>query len=202
MQSKSGPMREHENENEQSDNIEIDEEEILYIRSLVMEPELFDNFQKNMVSFIASTIQKAIIEGRWYSRMKCEQCFQVFLEDEIIDDEFINLKMASKDIRPTSKSTFEICMVTEKLMQIFEYDPKNYGTISIEVLRILNFDELFSLSDFDTHDGAKHKESLVKIIIDMYKKKRQDYHARMNTLDVHDVLLRAKLKKTVHFKGQ
>lgn len=150
MQSKSGPIREHENENEHSDDIEIDEEEILYIGSLVM----FDNFQKNMVSFIASTIQKAIIEGRWYSRIKCEQCFQVFLEDEIIDDEFINLKMASKDIRPTSKSTFEICMVTEKLMQIFEHDPKNYGTISTKVLRILNFDELFSLSDFDTHDGV------------------------------------------------
>lgn len=181
---------------------EIDEEEILYLRSMIFDPDFSDDLERHMVSYTASVLQNDIFEGKWYWQLKCQQCLHAFVEDKFIEDDLLSLKMKSSKLQPLSKNTFDICMATETLMKKFAYEPINYKTIPNEVLRILHFNDLFISSNFEKHDKLDHKETLVNLIIKMYIKKRQTYISKCNTLEMRAVFLRSKLKKVVHFNGQ
>lgn len=181
---------------------EIDEEEFADLQSLITDPSSPDDLEKHMIAYTSSVIQNNIIEGKWYFRLKCEQCLSVFAENEIMDDELLELEMKTKTLRPLSKSTFDICFATEKLMERYNYKPEKYNHLPDECLRILSYDELFSYSNFDDHSELNHKKLLVNLIIKMYIKKRQEHICRCKTLAAHGSLIRSQLKKLIHFKGQ
>lgn len=180
----------------------IDEEELDTLRSLIIDPSLSNDLETHMIAYTASVIQKNIIEGKWYFSIKCKQCLRVFAEDEIMEDELVELKMKTKELPPLSKTTFNICLATEKIMERFNYDPQRYKKLTDECLRVLNYDELFFFSNFNDHSDLNHKDSLINLIVKMYIKKRQEYISRCRTLAAHDRLLRCHLKKIIHFKGQ
>lgn len=175
-------------------------EEINDLRSMILDESLSNDLERHMISYTASVVQNDIIEGKWYTQIKCKECLHVFKENEIIIDELVKLKMKTTKLGPVNKSTFQICLVAEKLMQKYKDAPKNYQNISKEVYKILNLKDLFRCSDFE-HD-KNHKETLINMIVQMYIKKRQTYISRCNTLAIHDVFLRKNLTKLVHFKGQ
>lgn len=154
-----------------------------------------------MIAFTASVSQQNIIEGKWHFRLKCKECLRVFAEDEKVDSELLKFKMKTKNLRPLSKSTFNICLATEKLMERFNYEPEKYNMIPEKCLHILSFDELFSYSNFGDHSDLNYKNSLITLIIKMYIKKRQEYISRCKTLAAHDNLLRCHLKKLTSLQG-
>lgn len=176
---------------------EIPDSEFLYPDDTVA-----TSLENNIACYLASLVEKSIIEGRWYSPVKCQQCLDVFSEDESIDNEFVALKMRSSKLRAPAKTTVQICKVTEKSLQKFNFESGKYSQILSDIFANLKLDELFCLSDFENHGKDGHKIDLVKLIIDMYIKKKQNYITKCNTLAVHDVFLRSKLKKLIHFKGQ
>lgn len=83
----------------------------------------------------------------------------VFVENEMMFDELLELKMKTKKLRPLSKSTFDICLATEKLMERYNYKSEKYNHLTDECLSILNYDELFSDSNFDDHPELNHKKT-------------------------------------------
>lgn len=129
------------NQNDIELESEIDEEEISYLRSMILNPDFSDDLERHMVSYTASILQNNIFEGKWHWRLTCQQCLQAFVEDDLNEDDLLSLKMTSSKLKPSSKSTFEICMATEKLMKKFEFEPKHYIKIPNEVLRILHFND-------------------------------------------------------------
>lgn len=187
-----------------SDSIQndIDEDEISTLQALILEYSSSNNLEYHMIAYTAAVLQNDIIKGKWHWQLKCEECLRVFSEDQFIDDELVNMKMNTKNLRPVAKSTFDICLGAQKLMERFNYEPENYEKIPIELLRVLNINDLFSYSDFGSHCETNHKPRLVELIIKMYIKKQQTYISKCNTLELHDVLLRRKLNKIIHFKGQ
>lgn len=185
---------------DQNENIIMDEEEISVLRDLITDDSSSGDFERSMISFMASAVQNDIIEGKWYWRLKCSNCLSAFAENEMINDELVNSKMKTTKLKPASKSTFEICLATEKMMQKCEYEPKNYQNISEEIFLAIDIGKLFYCSDFE--HGENHKSTLIDLIIKMYVKKRQTYISHCNTLAAHKVFLRTKLKKFVHFNGQ
>lgn len=180
---------------------EISEEEFANLRSLIMDPS-FESLENHMIAYTASVIQDNLIKGKWYFRIDCQQCLKVFAEDEIMEDELVELKMKTKNLHPLSKSTFDICLATEKLMDLVHFEPEKYKKFPEECLQILRYDEIFPFSNFDEHIETNHKKTLITVIIKMYVKKRQEYISRCNTIAAHDENLRCKLKKIIHFKGQ
>lgn len=160
------------------------------------------NIQKHIAAYLAAVLEKCIIEGRWYSPIKCQECLIVFSEDEMVDDDFVKLKMKTSKLFAPAKSTVEICEITEKAMRKFNYEAGKFIQIKEYVLSNLNMNDLYWASDFDGHTGNDHKACLVKLIIEMYVKKKQDYINRCNTLAAHETLWRSLLKKLVHFRGQ
>lgn len=180
----------------------IDEEEIMNIRSIISNPIYSNDLKTHMISYMACLLQENIIEGRWYTKITCKKCLCAFSEDEFIDDKFIDIKMKTQKLRPAAKSTFIICLVAEQLIEKHEYEPIKYDSMLTEILQIISLEELFSLSDFNTHSESDHKLRLVGMIIKMFLRKRQQYISRCNTLDAHKIFWRSKLKKVVHFSGQ
>lgn len=173
-----------------------------HFHTLFTDDALSDNIGDHITSYLASVLEKCIMERRWHSPINCKKCLLVFAEDESIDDEFVKLKMKSTKLLPPARSTVEICKFTELSMKKFNYEPGKYSFILNDVLTQINFENLFWLTDFNTHQEPDHKLCLVKLIIKMYTKKKQDYISKCNTLAQHDVHLRSQLKKLIHFKGQ
>lgn len=174
---------------------ELDEDEYDYLQS-------DETMESHMIAYSASIIQNNVIEGKWHFKIKCEDCLRAFAEDEIMEDELLELKMKTKNLRPLSRSTFDICLATEKLMERYLFDPEKYNKLPDECLQILRYDELFPLSNFNEHTELNHKKALITLIIKMYIKKRQEFISKCKTLAAHDNLVRCKLKKIIHFKGQ
>lgn len=177
-------------------------DELSILDSMIDENDSSNQIEKHAVFYLASVLEKSILEARWYKRVKCEDCLNVFREDVITDDTFVNTKMKTNNLRAPAQSTVKICMTTERLMRACEYEPGNFNKISNGVLLNLNPDILFAASDFRFHADTNHKIILVRLIIEMYVKKRLEYISKLNTLDQHQVLYRQDLKKFIHFKGQ
>lgn len=160
------------------------------------------NIEKHVAAYLSAVLENCIIEGRWYSPIKCKDCLNVFSEDETVDDDFVKLKMKTSTIRSPAKSTVQICEMTEIAMRRFNYEAGKFTQILDYVLLNLDMNNLYWASDFDSHSDGCHKSRLVKLIIEMYVKKKLDYISRCNTLAAHNVLWRSLLKKLVHFRGQ
>lgn len=181
---------------------EINMNEDPHFRRLFIDDTLSSNMDEHIASYFASVLEKCIIERRWYAPITCEKCLNVFAEDQSVDDEFVRLKMKSSKLRLPAISTVDICKATECSMKKFNYQAGMYNHIQNDVMSKLDIDELFWISDFNSHEESGHKIRLIKLIIEMYTKKKHDYICKCNTLAEHDAFWRSKLKKIIHFKGQ
>lgn len=195
---------------DESENNNIDyEDEFNYLDvaedpyfSIITDDTHSHDLEQHTASYIAAVIEKCIMERRWYAPINCKKCLLVFAEDETVDDEFVKLKMKSSKLLAPARSTVEICKATENAMKKYNYEPGKYNYMQNNVLANVNFEEMYWMSNFDSHQETQHKIRLIKLIIEMYIKKKQDYISKCNTLANHDVFWRSKLKKIVHFKGQ
>lgn len=150
------------------------EEELLALDSMVEGKISSSIIENHVVLYMASLLKRSILEGRWYKRITCEEYFKVFGEDETTDDDFVNTKMKSQNLRAPARSTVGICAVAEKLMRACSYEPGHFSQIQNGVHLNLNPETLFSLSDFETHSESNHKIILVSLIIEMYVEKKLD----------------------------
>lgn len=190
-----------ENNNNNSKD-DFDEFEIHEEDPVVMNTIFSANIDDHIAAYLASVLQENIIEGRWYSPLRCQDCLRVFSEDEIVDNEFVKLKMKTSKLKAPARSIVDICLETEMPMRSFNYETGKFTQILDNVLLNLNIDNLFWASDFASHGEPGHKIHLIKLIIEMYIKKKHEYISKCNTLAAHDMLWRSVLKKLVHFKGQ
>lgn len=160
------------------------------------------SFESHHMCYIASVIQTSITEGRWHSPVTCKLCLNIFSEDQLLDDEFVALKMKSSKLNAPAKSVVEICKATENSLKKFNYESGKFNEILKETLTNLNLAQLFWMSDFKIHGEDGHKIKMITLIIQMCVFKKQVYISKCNTLAAHDSFLRSKLKKLIHFKGQ
>lgn len=71
---------------------------------------------------------------------------------------------------------------------VFEPEEKSvsYQITVNQILRRVSFDKLFTLTNFEHHDGEKgHKYELVKKIVELYMNMKSVYAAKCFTLNVH-----------------
>lgn len=191
-------------ENNENNSIDNDDDfcDLQELDPLVTDSIFTANMEDHITAYLASVLQKCIIEGRWYSPIRCQDCLHAFSEDEIVHDEFVKLKMKTSKLRSPAQSTIQICKITEMVMREYNYETGNFDQIEADILSQLNIHNLFWASDFDAHEEPNHKIRLIKLIIEMYIRKKQEYISKCNTLAAHETLWRSLLKKIVHFRGQ
>lgn len=185
-------------ENEFGESIES--EEFSNLCSVVGDHENMNKIKDHVIFYTASVLEACIVNGQWYKRITCRGCLDAFREDAVTDNDFVNTKMKTKNMVAPAKSTVDICMATERSMEIFKFESGHIENILNYVQTSVDYETLFANTDFNSHDDTNHKNELIQMIVRMYVKKKFDYISRCNTLASHDILLRHQLRKYIHFK--
>lgn len=140
---------------------------------------------------IAEQIEKKIKYNKSY---KCVRCKHVF------DENTRKAENVSGSTEVACYSTFVICKQVEQFMKIDLLKQIDIEVIFHEIFQNLNFETLFSETDFTEH--SDHKIYFIHYIIGEYIRIKATDMAKKATLKEHDKLLRARLHKLMHYLGQ
>lgn len=162
-----------------------------------------DDAQSHSLAYMASVLERKIIAAKPTKNIiKCDQCVAAFIENELIDDSFIRFKARKTNIMQPCRSTFEICKFVDTFLKACE-GSASYHSLTMQILRKIPFEALFTSSNFDSHQGDNgHKYNFVKKIIEMYMNMKSVHIAKCLTLKSHDDPIRHQYKKLIQQKGQ
>lgn len=167
---------------------------------------LHDGIAGASIAYAARLIEKKIERQVFY----CDCCKFVFSENEkLMDGTFL-----IEEKRPCA-STFLICKIVDKFIRL--YKPKCFGMDSVDteenkhtekdfrvlyylIFKEIDFARVYETSDFKDHEP--HKFHLVKCIVKEYIRMKTSHTSKQITLSQYDKLLRTKLTRWIHFKGQ
>lgn len=168
-----------------------------------MLPQSTDDRQSHAIAYRASVLEKKIINAhRTKQIVKCQDCIEAFVENELTQDSFIRFKAQSSEISQPCKSTFEICKFVDSFLSFFETETISFDAALLKIVRNIKFETLFTSSDFDTHSDFGHKYEFVKTIVKTYMHMKSIHSAKMVTLKIHKEPVRHKFKKLIQELGQ
>lgn len=194
------------------DNNNIPDDEDIAIESLASEyneknsllnRNNINAIQSSVISYIASFIEREIIESKGRTlTVKCVDCIRAFGENEFYEDEFLERKSDSENILIPCASTAAICTAAENELQKIKYQITDYKETIKRILATIDFDNVFSLTDFNDHQDKNHKSLFVSTIARIYLRKKMNFICKTKTREEVGVPLGTQHKKISHFKGQ
>lgn len=135
--------------------------------------------------------------------VKCQQCVDVLVENELIQNSFIRFKARKSNITQPCRSTFEICKFVDNFLKFFEAKSTvSFDVALLQILRNIPFETLYTSSNFDSHAEKGHKYEFVKQIVQIYMNMRSVYSAKAITLKTHEDPIRHQFKKMIQRAGQ
>lgn len=165
-----------------------------------------DDVHSHSIAYMSSLIESKIINAKCPKLIiKCEQCVNAFIQNELMQNSFIRFKARKTDITHPCKSTFDICKCVDIFLKAYEENSVSYHSVLLQILRKIPFDTLYTSTHFESHPGEKshnHKYNLVKKIIEMYMNMKSVYAAKCFTLKSHDEPVRHEFRKLIQAKGQ
>lgn len=166
-----------------------------------------DDIHAHSIAYMASVLEARIIGANRFKKIvKCQECVSAFIENELLDDDFIRFKSRDSSLLQPCKSTFEICKFVDAYLKTFEGKTIPYETVALQILRRIPFGNLFVKSDFANHssdsEGLGHRYGFVKKIVDFYMRMKSIDMAKKLTLKIHDDRLRYKYKKVIQERGE
>lgn len=169
-------------------------------------------FDQHIIAILASSIEFQLVKHiKLRSKVACQKCIEVFLEDYVVEDTFIDKKEAHDFYIAPAKSTFDIVKASNKITSILDMIGNDSYKPASEVLKTiwanLDMDKLFSESNFEDHNWKErhqmtHKEAFICKIVDKYMKIKSDYVSKQYDEEVKKNYIRHKLLKQIHFAGQ
>lgn len=159
-----------------------------------------DDYLKHIsISRTAYNIECKIKLNENQSRFYCEPCLKVFDENMKCNDVY---EKESFNEKPC-ESTVEICKIADSFLNIELFlKGMKFKTIFYAICQEIQskIDSLYEASNFEC--DANHKLYMIRCIVDGYINKKCTYLAQKASLDIHEELLRSKLRKLLHFRGQ
>lgn len=154
---------------------------------------LLDNLEQSSVAYTAGWIEKKIENS---DRFLCAGCINVFSENDKIAE-----AIRSSKAQAPCKTTFKICKLAHKCMKSFGIDPNyKYDKLLSDIMQEIDFINSFPKTNFEGHES--HKFFFIKTIADEFIRTQATYMAKTATLNEQRLMLRNKLKKTIHFHNQ
>lgn len=151
------------------------------------------------VAYIASTIERKIINCSSFYCANCQSLFQ--------DNDKVNLPcMELLEWTPTI-STFDICKTAERHFTLIDIQKAknefNLRAIFCHIFRSMNFDNLYKKSKFESGEcNITHKYQFIKCIVGEYITIRAIYASRDITYDQYNTMFRQQLNRLVLQSGQ
>lgn len=184
-----------------NNGISEDDEDLVSIGTLAND-EVAHAIKLNVIAYLASFIEKEIIESRGRRlAVTCMDCIRAFGDDDFIEDAFLERKSEEEDILIPCKSTVDICTAAETVLQRQGYNIKQYDRTIEQILACIDLEKVFASSEFEHHD-QDHKKLFVSTIVKIYVRKKMNFLSREKTRDVVGDQTRNQSKKIQHFKGQ
>lgn len=166
-----------------------------------------EDAHSHSIAFSASVLEDKIIKAKKPKLLvKCQECIDTFVENELMNDSFIRFKTKTINIMQPCKSTFAICKFVDTFLKYFQ-DNTNNNTISynmtlLQILQKIPFETLYTSSNFESHASKNQKYEFIKRIIEIYLNMKSVNAAKTLTLKVHGEPIRHDLKKKIHFASQ
>lgn len=194
---------------EQIKPIEIDEAAFHYMLETEIEP-----YDQHLRAIIASQVEKKII-GKISARKKtaCQNCLNIFKENEKVSDSFIQKKCRTKQHNQPCYSTVNIllrCDLLFKMLQSKDFIDVNVIAQTAFSMTMIHTNELYDLSSFDTHDDPSstensmtHKNKFIyDVIFEYMNMKSQKIGKRITVEEQNNRAIRRKLTRNIILAGQ
>lgn len=162
-----------------------------------------DQLSLHSMAYTAALVEKKVIQEIVHKGTKaCSMCIEVFNENELLKDDFLEF-ISSKDkkIITPCKSTFDIIKFVEKSLSKYSSQAVSFQSMTAHILNAMhNWSHLYKSSIFDeSHD---HHAELIKYVIDAYLNIKSKNASKILTRLAQKKLLRHQLLKQVHREGQ
>lgn len=162
-----------------------------------------DNLQEHISAYMASLVEEKIVTAKG-SRVivKCQECTRAFVENEVIDNRFIEFKFRQENILKPCISTVNICKMADSFIIQASGVQAKYGQVLLRIMRNLPFHSLYPSTNFHYHDETNHKYNFIKSVVETYLNLKSIHLGKTITLDAHVELIRSDLTKQIHRSGQ
>lgn len=155
------------------------------------------------LAYKSSLLEEKIIRSQKPKLIvKCQECIEAFIQNELLQDNFIRFKARNSNVSQPCRSTFEICKFVDVFLKFFEDKTISFNAVLMQILRKIDFSSLYPLTDFDSHAEIGHKYEFVKTIVKLYLNMKSVHTARCFTLKVQKEPIRHEYLKEIHRAGQ
>lgn len=181
----------HEFENK--DDLEV----ISNLQAMELTGHVVDGFVDISVAYAAK-----IIEDKFESRYcQCEYCSNIFTMNEKLND--FNVSIVSPKL--PCASTYYICKIANSYFSKYRpIDTKqnriDYRVPYYEIFEDIDFNKIYTKTDFTNHEV--HRFHLVKYVVKSFLSMKTRQISKEITYNEYEKIIRSKLTKWVHFKGQ
>lgn len=157
--------------------------------------------QEHSKAYLASLVEAAVIQKIKNKKSKgCFQCINVFSENEITTDNFIDFLSKKQTILEPCKSTLDLINTVEVFLQNYTSVDASFQCVLNHIIEKIDISQLYVSSEFgEIHD---HKKDFVRIIIDVYLDIKSMRLSKLMTRLSQDKLLRHTYLKELHRYGQ
>lgn len=123
--------------------------------------------QEHSKAYLASLVEADVIQRIKNKKKKgCLQCINVFSENVITTDKFIDFLSTKHAILEPCKSMLDLITTVDRMLQNFNSVNVSFESTLTYILEKIDLTEIYTSSEFgEIHD---HKNEFVKLIIDVY----------------------------------
>lgn len=155
------------------------------------------DLKKASIGFAAKSIENKL---QLTYQFDCESCRYIFDENSKMIDCFSN----AENLNPPCASTFEICEIADKFLNLHKPSDANKYSFDLRYLLIfreIKYENLYT--DYEHLDeNIDHKYHLVKCIVDEFVQTELSQMSKQRTLSEYKQIVRSSYKKATHFAGQ
>lgn len=145
-----------------------------------------------------SVIQKIIRRGK----DKCLKCVDVFIENTITHDEFIEFQSANSGMYQPCQSTVDIISDIERYLEKYAGLEVSFEASMEHVLKNIDISSYYTLSEFADGHNHSHKVDLIRLIAETFLDKSSTDGCKILTRESKMSLVRNKKLKDTHRMGQ
>lgn len=159
-----------------------------------------DALKQNSLAYVASILEEMVVRKTNNKGQKCcAACIQVFLENEIIDDSFIEYKSETCNILSPCKSTIKLMNTVDNLLNAYKSQKVSLNSTVTHIMLKIDKDRFYEYSSFDQHD---HKHELIELIIKTYMDLKSTEACKHITEMWQKKRIRHSKLKEIHRAGQ
>lgn len=126
-----------------------------------------ENFLKqHSTAYLASVVENRVLSKMLNKGEKgCSMCINLFFENEVTDDSFIEYKSVISNILPPCKSTIELMNTVDNLLKAYGSESVSFDSMLTHIIQKINKDIFYKQSSCAQHD---HRYQFIELVVKTY----------------------------------